>query len=555
MNIQTERLENHVARLTVEVEDKQWQTAKQKAARALSKRYRIPGFRKGKAPYSVILRYLGEASIVENAIENLGQEIYRDVLEQSEVDPYTSGSIEDFQLEPQPTYIFTVPLQPEVELGEHREVRLDYEAPEITDEQVNEALEQLRQREALVEESDQPVAVGNRITVDIHSEFADEAPEAEVEASDSDDDTENDSEDSDDAEEDDENAVPQKGDNFAHQHDAVLNLDPESEPLLPGFIEAMVGATVDEEREFELTVPEDDEDYADIAGRKVQFNVTVKKVEVVTLPELNDDFAAKVSSDGDEEDEAEPMTLLQLRIQTREDLQEEANRRAEDAYANQVLDAIVEQATVKFSDAMLSDRVHEMLHDFDRQLQQQGMNLETYQRVLGVTHDQLHEQYHDDAVASLNRSLVLGEVMVKENISLKEGEVEAEVEKMLAQFGEQAEVFRQYFDTPQQRSNIANSLLYDRLMARLAKIGKGETLEDEVEEETTEAVADDSVEVEASADVVEEVEASAESDEETGEADAEVEDVATDDAAASDDDEETEEAESDAATDDETESE
>jgi trigger factor len=103
LNIQTEKLDNHVARLTVEIEEKLWEQAKQKAARNLSKRYRIPGFRKGKAPYSVILRYVGEAPITQSAIESLGNELYKDVLKQSDIDPYTSGSLEDFKLEPKPT--------------------------------------------------------------------------------------------------------------------------------------------------------------------------------------------------------------------------------------------------------------------------------------------------------------------------------------------------------------------------------------------------------------------------------------------------------------------
>jgi trigger factor len=473
LNIQTERLENHVARLTVAVEGNQWEQAKQKAARQLSQRYRIPGFRKGKAPYNVVLRFIGEPSIVEAAIESLGNEIYKDVLKEADINPYTSGAIENFELEPQPTYTFTVPLQPEVELGDYRTVRVAFKAAEVTDDQVNDAMQELRQQNAVVEDSTQPVAAGNRITIDIHSEFADDAPEAAV--------AEEEESDTEDDEEDKENAIPQKGDNFAHRHDAVINLDPEREPLLPGFINAMVGANVDEEREFELTVPEDDENYKNIGGRKVQFHITVKKVQVVTLPELNDDFAARVTKDEDE-----PQTLLQLRVKLREDLQKEANRIAENAYANEVLDAIVIQATAHFPEAMLSDRIHEMIDNFDAQLQRQGINLETYQKVMGITHEQLHEQYHDEAVASLNRSLVLGELLVKEDVTLKDADIDAEIEKTLAQFGEQAEAFRKFLDTPQQRSSIANNLLYDRIMTRLAKIGKGESL-DEVEDVQPEA--------------------------------------------------------------------
>jgi trigger factor len=235
--------------------------------------------------------------------------------------------------------------------------------------------------------------------------------------------------------------------------------------------------------------------YKNIGGRKVHFHITVKKVQVVTLPELNDEFAANVTKDDDE-----PSTLLQLRVKLREDLQTEANRLAESAYGNSVLDAMVEKATVHFPEAMLVDRIHELIANFDTQLQRQGINLETYQKVMGITHEQLHEQYHDEAVASLNRSLVLGELLVKENIILREEDIEAEIEKTLAQFGEQAEVFRKFLDTPQQRSSIANSLLYERIMSRLAKIGKGESLEAEDAEAAT--IRAETVAEEASAEAV-----------------------------------------------------
>lgn len=232
MNIQTERLDNQIARLTVEIEGQRWEQAKQKAARELSRRYRIPGFRKGKAPYKVVVRTLGEGPIIESAAEKLGNEVYKDVLEQSDLQPYAAGSLEDFQFESKPTYIFTIPLQPEVTLDDYRAIRLDFEVPEVTDQQVNEAMRELQQQHAVIEDSDRPVQVGNRVTLDIHSEFADD-PADEVEdaddlAEDANDPAEEDIEGADDPAEE----VPQNGDAFFHRHDTELTLDPESESTL-----------------------------------------------------------------------------------------------------------------------------------------------------------------------------------------------------------------------------------------------------------------------------------------------------------------------------------
>jgi trigger factor len=453
LNIQTERLENHTARLTVEVDASQWEQAKKDAAAELSKKYRIPGFRQGKAPYNVILRYLGEATIIDSAVDTMGKAIYPQALEESKLDPIAAGTIEDFKLEPAPTFTFTVPLQPEIDLGDYRSVRHDYEKPQVTEDDVNKAMRNLLQREAVVTDSEDAIKAGDRVTVDVHSDFVD-GPEEDEEGIDE--------------------AVPRKGDSFTHEHDAELNLDPENEPILPGFINGLVGKKAGEDAEFELEIPSDSTNFVEaVRGRKVHFNIGIKKVQNVALPELNDEFAAKIT-----EKEATALTLEQLHERTKEELQKEMERVADNNYANKVLDKIVEQAKLSYHESMVDDRIHELIEELDGNLRQQGVNLETYQKVTGITHEQLHEQYHETAETSLNRSLVLGEVLVKEGVSITDEEISAEIDKTLADFGENAEQFRRFFDTPQQRSRIANSMLYDRLMARLAKIGKGESLEE-----------------------------------------------------------------------------
>jgi trigger factor len=137
---------------------------------------------------------------------------------------------------------------------------------------------------------------------------------------------------------------------------------------------------------------------------------------------------------------------------------------------------------------MITDRVHEILEDLDRSLRQQGVSLETYQKVTGTTHEQLHEQYHEEAVRSLRRTLVLGELMLAERIRIVNADIEDEINRMLLQFGEHAASFRQYLNTPQQRESIANTLLYNRIMERLALIGQGTAPELPGDEAVIEAV-------------------------------------------------------------------
>ena len=517
MNIQTERLENHTARLTVEVDVAVWENAKQKAARQLSKRYRIPGFRPGKAPYRIISNFVGESAIIEDAMETLGNNVYRDALSETDLRPYTSGSLEDFKLDP-PTYIFTVPLEPEVQLNDYRSIRKDFEAPVITDEDVDRSMLELQQQEAESEEVEGPVEMGQRITVDVHSEFIDgpvnpaleeaisEAEDAEA-AEEATEEASADEAASDESEE----AVtgPYVGDPFIHEHDAVYVLDAENEPVLPGFNAAMTGAVVGEPVEFELTVPDTDESGA--AGRKVHFSITVKKLESITLLPLDDEFAAKVSAE-----EETPLNLEQLRERIRANLEESALRTANEAYANQVLDDIVAQASISFAEATVAERIEDMLKDLDQTLRRQGISLEDYMKITNTTKEMLYEQYQPSAEENLRRSLTLSELVMRENVMITTEMIDTEIESMIAQFGAQGEMFRSFLDTPQQRQSMANNLLYREALEVLGQIGRGE----EVRPRSFALAAEDA---EAEAVVAEAVAAATEAEEDApAEAEAEV---------------------------------
>lgn len=479
MNIETERLENQIARLKVVIDLDRWQEAKEKTARVLSNKYRIPGFRKGKAPYRIVARHLGEGLIVEETVDTFGQEIYPKALDEAGIDPYAPGTIENFELQPAPTFTFKVPMQPEVDLHDYRSVRLDYEAPVISDEDVDEVLEDLRKREALVEESAHPVRMGDRVTLDVHSVFADDPPAEEAEADPAEAEAAEDAADEDVPTE----PPPQKGAEYFHRHGLELDLDPDNPPLMPGFAEALEGATVDESREFDLVVP-DEEDYQDARGRTIHFEVTITKVENVTLPALNDDLAARVTKE-----EETPLTLLELRQRIRENMQREAERSSEQEYGNEVLGKMVEQAEIRYPDIMVEERIDGLIDELKNTLAEQGIDLDMYQKVLNLSDEELREQQRPRAIDGVKRSLVLGEVMVAEKLRVSDEDVDQELNVILSQFGDQAEQFRSIFDTDEQRYNIANNLLYDRVMKRIALIGRGEA--PDLTAQDTEAADDD----------------------------------------------------------------
>lgn len=559
MNVQTERIDNHKAQFTVEIEAQQLDEAKRKAAKRIAKQVRIKGFRKGKAPYRIIAQYVGEAAILEEAVELLGNDVYKYALEESEIEPYGPGSLDDFKVDPSPVFIFSVPLQPEVDLKDYADIRVDFEEPEVTDEDVENALQQLRQQEAEVSEEEfETVEAGHRITVDLHSEFSDgeeqeddddddesdsDADTEDKDATESDDDADQDAteSDADDEDKSDEDApyIPFKGDNFLHRHDLELTLDAENEPVLPGFIEAMVGANLDDEVVFELTVPDEGEQYKDIEGRKVEFHVTVKSIVAVTLPDLDDDFAKHVTeADGDD-----ALDLAGLRARTLEDLKKDALENAKSQYAESVLEKIIEQAEISYPDMMLEERIEDMLRDLDGQLQKQGMNLENYMRITGTSKESLQEQYRDNAADSVKRTLVLRELVQAQNVEMGDEQIEKRLNNMLMQFGAQGDQFRSLIDTPQMRENILNELLTDNIMTRIVAIGRGEDPEEAVkareaeQDEAAEKARENVAKMMAAQEAAQaEVEAAEDSDEEDTDGDADsVAEVETDDSVETED--------------------
>ena len=475
MNLQTERIENHRARLTVEIKMEQLDSAKKKAARKISRRVNIRGFRKGKAPYRLVVQHVGEGAILEEAIDELGSEVYRQAIDESEIAPYGPGELEDVRIEPPPTLVFTVPLQPEVDLKDYADVRLNFEAPAVTDEEVESALQKMR--EAAVEVLDEMPAIagaGNRVTIDIHSEFVDgEEPDDEHEA-DADDEYDDDKAD------DDVVSEPKKGDSFVHQHDWVTILDPENDPVMEGFVAALIEAELElgGDVEFELTVPPEDK-FESIVGRQVSFRVAVKKIEAIHLPALDDEFAQKVAEDRGEE----YADMAALRQHGRKELEDKAWQDARGAYSDRVLDKIVEGAGIAFPEEIVEEYIDNMLNSLGSNLQQQGVTIEQFLRITGMTEEALREERRNDAIRSLRRDLAMRELIKVQDLTVSDEQIGDAMDGIAERYGLfDPDRTRDLTDDPRMRLGITNELLSSQVMTSLYAIGRGEDVEKALEE-------------------------------------------------------------------------
>ena len=434
MKVTTEELPDREVVMTVEVEEGQAQQALRQAARRLSHRIRIPGFRPGRAPYSIVLRTVGEDSLRSEAFEAIGQQLYEDALEEAEIDAYAQGSLEDVQWDPL-TFRVTVPLPPVVKLGEYVSLRVPSEPILVLDEDVENALEDVRERLAEWVPVDRAAEYGDMVGVDVKGVVGQEE--------------------------------------IMDQQNWERLLREAAGSGLPGFDAAIVGMNPGDVREFDLTYPADSSQWA---GETAHFNVRLHGVKVKELPPLDDDFAQSV---GDYD------TLAALQEATREEIRARSEAKAD--YEGKVIDALVEQSALEFPPLMLESELDNVLDEHDRLLRRQGMPLDDFLRVTGKTRDAYREDNRPVAEQRLKRSLVLSEFVRQEALTIDEKEVTAEIERQVAlQPDETSERVRTMLDSAGGRRAIGSDLLTRDAISRLVAMAKGEYREPDLPAEASE---------------------------------------------------------------------
>jgi trigger factor len=452
-NVEIEYLENRQARLVVEVEPERVQQALRTAARQISRQVNIPGFRKGKAPYHVIARTVGEQVIYDEALEPLGQAIYSEALDETELEPFAPGSLDDFTLDPF-VLTFTVPLMPTIELGAYREVRLPYTEEEVTNEDVEAALQTLRREQAALEPVERAVELGDVAVLDIVGTILGlDQGEEETET-------------------------------FVNRQEAKVLITEDSSYPVAGFPQQIVGMSEGEEREFEITLPDDDQELLDeLRGKTIRFEVVCHTVYRQDLPELDDEFARDVGDyDG----------MLELRAGIREELESMNKRFAREKYLDEIFDHLLESVVeVSFPPVMLESEVDSLLKEFDDRLKRQGLDRETYLEVNDMSEDELRESNADEARETLERGLMLTELVRAERLEASEEEIEDQIQTLMLSLGAQAPALQQFVNTPENRARIANQIVSEKAVERLILIAKGEAPElPEPDDESAESQED-----------------------------------------------------------------
>jgi trigger factor len=462
LKIEKQNLDDHQVKLVVEADENELASAKAKAARSIAKRVKIPGFRPGKAPYHVIERQVGAGTILEDALEILAQELYPQAIEEIGLKPYGPGSLESIANVEPPTFEFVIPLQAEIELGDYQAVKIPYDPEEVTEDEITDALNNLRDRHAVVEPVERVAQTGDLVRIQLSAERIE--PEA------------------------DQDPV------LINQRELPVIIEPdgqdnEHEWPFPGFSRELSGLAVGATKDLEYTFA-DDSHYESLQGTKARFHIQVDQVSGRELPELDDEFALTAS---------EYETLDELKTAIASELADAKLSDYHRDYDDQVIEKILTEATLKYPPQMVDRELEDMLYDLQNRLAQQGLDLETYLRINQKTEEDVRIEFRDAAVNRLERSLILFELARREDIEVSEQEVQSETIgtlNALSQSFSQEEM--QKLTSQEQMQNLVSSIMADMLvrktithMRALASDNKSLPVETSEEIDTTAELPDD----------------------------------------------------------------
>jgi trigger factor len=420
LKIEKEIRDDHQIKLTVEIDADEFEKAKRRAARQVAKRVRIPGYRPGKAPYGVILRNVGEGTIVEQALEAYVDTEYSKIIEAAEIEPYGAGTLDNVPSLDPPTLEFLVPLEAAVELGDYKSIEFPYEVPETGTEEVQKAIEQIQQQNATRETVERPAEMGDIVFMQVSGKRSEIEDEAEA-------------------------AIFEKRFSSATiQEDAD-----EFEFPYPGFAMELIGLSIDEEKTINYEYPADHDD-EDLKGAKAEFEVTVTNIQSQTLPEIDDELA-KSASDFD--------TLEEWQAELNTNLQKQAEDTYGQEYDDQIIKHLVDVSTVKYPPQMIAREKEEMLRGLEQNLSRQGLTKELYMQIRGLDEAGLEEEIAPVAEDRVKQALVLMDIAKAEDIKADEGQVQAETGRTFDAIASQM--------TPNEAKKLARSQYLFSLMGNI----------------------------------------------------------------------------------------
>ena len=398
MSVQVEKLEHNMAKLTIEVPETELEAAIEKAYQKQKKSISLPGFRKGKAPRVMIEKMYGKGVFLEDAANSLIPVQYSMAAGESGLEIVSQPTIDVTQLEPGKPFIFTaeVAVKPEVTLGEYKGVEVEKQNTEVLDEEVDaEIFKERESNSRMIDVEDRAVENGDTVNLDFEGFVDGEAFEGG------------------------------KGEGYP----LVIG----SNTFIPGFEEQLIGANIDEEKEVNVTFPEDYQ-AEELKGKAAVFKCKVNRIQKKELPEVDDEFAKDVS---------EFDTLEEYKADIRKKLAEEKEKDAQRAKEDAVINKIIETSEMDIPDAMVDAQIDQMADDFGRRMQSQGLSLEQYFQFTGLTMEKLRDELKPQALKRIQTRLVLEKIAEVEDIQPTDEQVDEEIAKMAEMYKMEADKLKE----------------------------------------------------------------------------------------------------------------
>lgn len=469
LTIHKEEDEQRQLALTIEVAETRVEQAMRKTARKLARNMNIPGFRKGKAPYNVLLRRFGRDAIRADTIEEMIQPIFEEAIDQLEESPYAQANFDNMEMEPL-VLKFTIPLSPQVTLGEeYRELRKEIEPVTVTEEALADALERVRVRHQVLEPVERAVALTDMVTLSGTGELVadDTEEETETAAVETVAAAEIAAEETETTETDIESIKEEATERLIFSEDRI-DLVMESDKVFPGtpFIENIVGLSAGDEHTFRFTFPDDYED-EDLAGKEAEFNIEIINVQSRDLPELDDELAQQ---EGDYE------TVNDLRTALREQLQTQAENEAKNQLIEEMIDDLLKDTKLVYPPAAVEGEIDGMMENIKSQTQRSGWEWEDFLRLHGKKEDDIREDFRESATERLERQLILRQFILDEKLTVQANDVDAYIDERVAAFEDNDELqesMRNYYRSGYGFDMMSSEILMDKAYKRIEAILSG----------------------------------------------------------------------------------
>lgn len=437
MRVTTETIGPRKVTLTIEPDQEVIEQGLRRAAREISQIQPVEGFRPGRAPYELVQRIYGREMMLNEALREIAPRIYEQAVEEAGIEPLEPG---EFEVESQDPVVLTmdVSLMPNVELGDYTALEIEPEPQvAISQEQIQQELERVQREYAEYEPIERPVQLGDQIVASVEG--------------------------------------ISEGELVIDQDNTTLDVTHDLMP--PGFAEALMGMEEDESREFSLTYPQDFEN-EELAGRHVDFTVTVNTVRQANLPELDDDLAKMA---GDYE------TLDELREFLTENLRERLEAEAREREVDAAMEALRKVSEVEYPEAAVDREVEAILRNQRARIEQSGLNFDDYLRITGQSEQELRTQMRPDVEERLVRNLLLQEFIRAEDVTVDEEELEKEMDRMAENIasatGQEPKEAKGRLQQDGTRFSIRNDLIMQKASDLLVDILTGRHTEEEEEKE------------------------------------------------------------------------